>query len=43
MTRKILILTAFGLLSACETVGGFGEDVQIAGEAIQEEASAAQN
>lgn len=42
MIRIALIFSAIGLLSACETVGGFGRDVETAGEAIQEESNEAQ-
>ena len=37
MARLFLILSVFAL-GACETVEGFGRDVQSAGEAIEEEA-----
>ena len=43
MTRIMLTLTALTLLAACETVEGFGQDVETAGEAIQEESNEAQN
>tara|TARA_B100000519_G_C14232576_1_gene433154 strand:+ start:1037 stop:1177 length:141 start_codon:yes stop_codon:yes gene_type:complete len=36
----ILMISGMGLgLAACETAEGFGEDVEDAGEAIQEEAN----
>ena len=37
MTRIVLISTLFGLLAACETVEGVGEDVENLGEQIQQE------
>ena len=43
MTRIILTLAALTMLAACETVEGFGQDVENAGEAIQEESNEAQN
>ncbi|HAI32846.1 MULTISPECIES: entericidin A/B family lipoprotein [unclassified Thalassospira] len=36
----VLMISGMGLgLAACETAEGFGEDVEDAGEAIQEEAN----
>lgn len=34
MTRVLILLTAILGLSACETIGGFGEDVSSAGQAV---------
>ncbi|WP_084812503.1 entericidin A/B family lipoprotein [Jannaschia sp. CCS1] len=34
MTRMLILLTAVLGLSACETIGGVGEDVSTAGQAI---------
>lgn len=42
MTRITLILCAIGILAACETVEGFGRDVETAGETLQEESNEAQ-
>lgn len=42
MTRIVMILLSLGLLAACETIEGFGQDVETAGETIQEEANDAQ-
>lgn len=36
MTRIIALFAATLTLAACETVEGFGQDVEIAGEEIQE-------
>jgi entericidin B len=41
MARYVLILALLGL-AACETVKGAGQDLQIAGQAIQSEAREAQ-
>ncbi|MEM9031143.1 MAG: entericidin A/B family lipoprotein [Pseudomonadota bacterium] len=38
MTRIAICLLTLGILAACETVEGFGRDVQTAGEAIESEA-----
>ncbi len=39
MTRKLLIaVLALGLLSACDTMAGFGQDVQKGGADIQNSA-----
>ncbi|MBF9030206.1 entericidin A/B family lipoprotein [Rhodobacterales bacterium HKCCE3408] len=43
LARTATLLTLLGLLAACETVEGFGEDVEAAGQAIDEEAEEAQN
>ena len=44
MTYKLLALVlAAGLLSACETVKGAGEDLQTAGAAVSAEASRAKS
>jgi len=37
MTVMVLAVSAFGL-SACETMEGFGEDVESAGQSVQEAA-----
>lgn len=42
MARIALVLTALGFLTACETVEGFGRDVQSAGGAVEQEAAQAQ-
>ena len=42
MKRMILCLAALGLLTACQTMEGFGKDVRSAGTAIQDEAADAQ-
>lgn len=42
MTRLILTLTALVALAACETVEGFGQDVQSAGGAIQQSSNEVQ-
>ena len=39
MTRLATMLSALALLAACETVEGFGRDVETAGEVIQEESN----
>ena len=39
MTRFVLALTALVALAACETVEGAGQDVENAGEAIQDAAN----
>lgn len=39
MTRIAFILAALGFLTACETVEGFGQDVENTGEAIQQGAN----
>lgn len=41
MLRPLLVLSLF-VLSACETVEGFGRDVQSGGEAIEEASEDAQ-
>lgn len=38
MTRTIALLVALFGLTACETVEGFGQDVQAGGQAIEETA-----
>ena len=42
MKRTALCLLALGLLAACQTVEGFGRDVQSAGHAVEQEAMEAQ-
>ncbi|WP_172292552.1 entericidin A/B family lipoprotein [Pseudoruegeria sp. HB172150] len=42
MTRIVILLTALAALAACETVEGFGQDVENAGEELQEESNRAQ-
>jgi entericidin B len=42
MPRIALALVAVTLLTACETVEGFGRDVESAGEAVEREAAEAQ-
>lgn len=44
MTLSIRLLALFGIfaLGACETVEGAGEDLQQAGQAIEEESNEAQ-
>ena len=42
MNRIALLLIAILSLSACQTVRGLGQDVQTAGEVIEEEAIEAQ-
>jgi predicted small secreted protein len=37
--KPILTLTTLAFLAACNTVAGFGQDVQNAGDAINEEAT----
>lgn len=39
---RLLLIAAVMTLTACETVEGFGEDVQSAGQAIESEAVEAQ-
>lgn len=39
MKRAFALMTVLVGLAACETVEGFGRDVESAGEAIQNEAS----
>lgn len=43
MTRIIAIAAFAALLTACETIEGFGEDVQAGGAAIEDTAQDAQN
>ncbi len=38
-TIKLLALAGFVALSACETVGGAGQDIESAGEAIQDQSN----
>jgi predicted small secreted protein len=38
MIRVTTALVMFALLAACETMEGFGEDVEAGGQAIQESA-----
>lgn len=38
MPKIILVLTALAALAACETAEGFGQDVQKAGQEIEEAA-----
>jgi predicted small secreted protein len=42
MSRILALIGLVATLSACETVDGFGRDVAIAGEEIQESANEAQ-
>lgn len=42
MTRKFALLVALFGLAACETVEGFGKDVQAGGQAIEETAEESQ-
>lgn len=42
MIRIATALLALGLLAACETVEGFGRDVQSAGQAVEKESMDAQ-
>ena len=43
MPRFAILLTALGILPACETVEGAGEDVQKAGQGISNTAQATEN
>jgi predicted small secreted protein len=42
MIRNATVLLLLGLLAACETVEGFGRDVEAGGEVIQESAAEAE-
>ena len=42
MTRITLMIAALAALAGCQTVEGFGQDVETAGEEIQEESNQAQ-
>lgn len=42
MTRFVLSLAALVALAACETIEGAGQDIETAGEAIQQEAQESQ-
>ncbi len=41
-TMKLAALLGLFALSACETIGGAGQDIESAGEAIQSESNQAQ-
>ncbi len=43
MTRIFLIFTIPVALAACETVEGFGEDIETGGEALQDSADDVQS
>ena len=43
MPRFTLVLLALATLAACETMEGFGRDVETAGEVITEESQDAQS
>jgi predicted small secreted protein len=42
MMRVLTVLLLLGVLGACETVEGFGRDVETGGEAIQDSAAEAE-
>lgn len=42
LAPSLILLTLLTVLSACETVEGFGRDLQSTGDAITEEAQEAQ-
>ena len=42
MTRIAVLLTALLALGACETIKGAGQDIESAGQVIQDEASKTQ-
>ena len=43
MIRIIALLSVVAALAACETVEGFGQDVEAGGEAIQQSAAEVQD